>query len=375
MGYFVSYYKRYQNKDRIQKLKENVFSLLASGHEQNNKFTSIGFGVSLAQEISLFDNLDTREKKDMICSNLIMSFLVYDFINNYISNLILKLSDHDTNTNIHTDKLAEEALKDSFLFKYRGRIVNKNIYGTDINKGDVCVIDLLSSKQYFSSGPRRCPGYMLIDKLIKDFLSNSKDYHFYRDTSKSILRNNNLDTPFIISNHQVYTYIKKISDIVPYVQKGKLKFYDICWLYQVSNLKFLVNKMISDSINIDGIMAPEARGFPLAGIVANILNVPIYAIRKTGRYECQVYQESYTRGYSDIPQILELPKYSNIKGKRFMLVDDGLASGGTSVACIKLLKKAGGNLAVMLFLVKHTYYETIDEFNPYSSLVKYIFMN
>ncbi|MDK8842797.1 adenine phosphoribosyltransferase [Corynebacterium striatum] len=88
----------------------------------------------------------------------------------------------------------------------------------------------------------------------------------------------------------------------------------------------------------------DARGFLLGSAVAYKLGVGILAIRKKGKLPPPVLTQEYTLEYGSAA--LEIPGEGvDIKGKRIVLVDDVLATGGTLYGAKLLLESTGAKVA------------------------------
>jgi len=88
----------------------------------------------------------------------------------------------------------------------------------------------------------------------------------------------------------------------------------------------------------------DARGFLLGSAVAYKMGLGILAIRKKGKLPPPVYTEEYELEYGSAA--LEIPASGvDIKGKRVVLVDDVLATGGTLHGAKLLLESAGAEVA------------------------------
>ena len=83
----------------------------------------------------------------------------------------------------------------------------------------------------------------------------------------------------------------------------------------------------------------EARGFLFGPMIAVKLGVGFVALRKPGKLPGVVLRETYMKEYG--PDTIELQDGLIPKGARVLIVDDLLATGGTLVAAIRLLKQAG----------------------------------
>lgn len=110
-------------------------------------------------------------------------------------------------------------------------------------------------------------------------------------------------------------------------------------------LKVVISEMAEASRNLgaDMIGGLDARGFLLGSAVAYEMGTGILAIRKKGKLPPPVITQEYTTEYSDAA--LEIPANGvDLKGKKVVLVDDVLATGGTLVAARDLIERAGGKV-------------------------------
>lgn len=95
---------------------------------------------------------------------------------------------------------------------------------------------------------------------------------------------------------------------------------------------------------IDYVAGLDARGFLLAGAVAVRLHTGVLAIRKGGKLPPPVHSRSYELEYG--AATLELPADGlDLRGKRVLVVDDVLATGGTLGAAVGLLGDCGAVVA------------------------------
>jgi adenine phosphoribosyltransferase len=98
----------------------------------------------------------------------------------------------------------------------------------------------------------------------------------------------------------------------------------------------------------------DARGFLLAGAVADRLGVGALAVRKGGKLPPPVLSEAYQLEYGSA--VLEIPADGiELAGRRVVIVDDVLATGGTLAATQRLLRRAGAEVvaaAVVLELAE-----------------------
>ena len=100
---------------------------------------------------------------------------------------------------------------------------------------------------------------------------------------------------------------------------------------------------------IDKVAGIEARGFILGGAVAHQLSAGFVPLRKKGKLPHNVITESYDLEYG--ADSMEMHTDAIQPGDRVLLVDDLIATGGTAMAAIKLLRKAGAKISGAAFLV------------------------
>ena len=91
--------------------------------------------------------------------------------------------------------------------------------------------------------------------------------------------------------------------------------------------------------DVDYIAGIEARGFILASAVAVITGKGFIPIRKSGKLPGQVISQSYDLEYGQAT--LEIHSDLIPQGKTVLVVDDVLATGGTALAAVELIEKAG----------------------------------
>ena len=93
----------------------------------------------------------------------------------------------------------------------------------------------------------------------------------------------------------------------------------------------------------------EARGFLIAGALACRLECGLVPVRKAGKLPPPTLRRSYDLEYGSAE--IEVPA-GILEGKRVLLVDDVLATGGTLRAAADLVAEAGGTVAAMAVIVE-----------------------
>jgi adenine phosphoribosyltransferase len=93
---------------------------------------------------------------------------------------------------------------------------------------------------------------------------------------------------------------------------------------------------------IDEVIGIEARGFPYAAALAYHLGAGFVTLRKPGKLPGAVHQESYDLEYGSTS--LEIHRDALGPGRRVVIVDDVLATGGTACAAIDLVRRTGAEI-------------------------------
>jgi adenine phosphoribosyltransferase len=101
---------------------------------------------------------------------------------------------------------------------------------------------------------------------------------------------------------------------------------------------------------ITKVVGAEARGFLVGAPVAYRLGCGFVPARKPGKLPREVYSESYALEYAT--DELEIHKDALSADDRVLVVDDLVATGGTAVACAKIIEKAGAEFYGFAFLME-----------------------
>lgn len=109
------------------------------------------------------------------------------------------------------------------------------------------------------------------------------------------------------------------------------------------------------SKKIDFVAAAEARGFLFGTPLALALNAGFIPIRKPGKLPYDTITQEYELEYGK--DRLEMHRDALAPGRRVLLLDDVLATGGTIRACRDLVSKTGADLVACAFVVELTFLE------------------
>lgn len=105
--------------------------------------------------------------------------------------------------------------------------------------------------------------------------------------------------------------------------------------------------------NADVIVSSEARGFMLGAALAYELGVGFVPIRKKGKLPSKTVSLTYQKEYES--DTIEIHEDSIEPGQKVLLIDDLLATGGTIKANAELVKKLGGKVVGIGFLIELEY--------------------
>jgi adenine phosphoribosyltransferase len=100
---------------------------------------------------------------------------------------------------------------------------------------------------------------------------------------------------------------------------------------------------------IDKVAGIEARGFILGGAVAHQLSAGFIPLRKKGKLPYKTVSAEYALEYGT--DVIEMHLDACAAGEKVMLVDDLIATGGTALAGLQLLREAGAEVVAAGFVV------------------------
>ena len=149
-----------------------------------------------------------------------------------------------------------------------------------------------------------------------------------------------------------YNYKDYIADVKDFPIEGIL-FRDITPLMangDVFKEACLELTEYAKDLNVDVVAGPESRGFIFGCPVANNLGVGFAPIRKPNKLPRETVSVSYSLEYGS--NTLCMHKDAIKPGQRVLIVDDLLATGGTTKAAIELIESLGGVVAGACFLIE-----------------------
>jgi len=165
----------------------------------------------------------------------------------------------------------------------------------------------------------------------------------------------------------------KIRHIPDFPQKGII-FRDIAPLLEDKKaFKYAIDQLVKKfkDKKIDKVVGIDARGFILAGVLADRLKAGMVMVRKKGKLPYKTENEEFDLEYGKA--VLEIHKDSIKSGEQVLLVDDVLATGGTMLATAKLVEKLKGKIVGIAFLIILDYLSGREKLKNYRvfSLINY----
>ncbi len=110
-----------------------------------------------------------------------------------------------------------------------------------------------------------------------------------------------------------------------------------------------MQNLIKD-IEFDVVAGPESRGFIFGTPIAYINHKPFVLIRKQGKLPCETVSKEYELEYGTAT--IEMHKDSIKPGQKVLIVDDLIATGGTTQAMIQLIESLGGTVVGIVVLIE-----------------------
>jgi adenine phosphoribosyltransferase len=100
----------------------------------------------------------------------------------------------------------------------------------------------------------------------------------------------------------------------------------------------------------DAVVGIESRGFIFGAPLALAMDAAFVPVRKLGKLPGETMRAEYSLEYGT--NAVEIQKDAVKPGQRVLIVDDLLATGGTSAAAAQLVEALGGEVCGMVFLVE-----------------------
>lgn len=166
---------------------------------------------------------------------------------------------------------------------------------------------------------------------------------------------------------------KVIRDVVDFPKEG-IVFKDITPLLQDGEaLKYAVDQMgdYLKDLDFDYVIGPESRGFIFGVPVAYKLDKGFVPVRKKGKLPYETKEKEYDLEYGTAT--IEMHVDAIKPGDKVVIVDDLLATGGTTKAMLELIEEMGGEVVGLVYLIELEFLKGRDILGDYNihSLLKY----
>ena len=150
--------------------------------------------------------------------------------------------------------------------------------------------------------------------------------------------------------------MKKLEDYVttiPNFPKEGIMFRDVTTiLSDKDGFKLAVDGLIEalKDVDFDLVLGSESRGFIFGAPVAYALNKGFILVRKKGKLPRATFSEDYELEYGTAT--LEMHQDAIEKGQKVVIIDDLIATGGTTEAIIRLAEREGGKIMKIGFVME-----------------------
>ena len=158
---------------------------------------------------------------------------------------------------------------------------------------------------------------------------------------------------------------EKIRDVPDFPIKGVL-FKDITTLLKDPDAyHYAIDLMVERYKNkgIEIVVGMESRGFIFAAPMAYLLGAGLVPVRKLGKLPAETVRAEYSLEYGT--NTLEIHKDAIKPGQKVLVVDDLLATGGTTLATVQLVEKLKGQVVGVVFLIELTFLHGREKLKGY----------
>ncbi len=148
------------------------------------------------------------------------------------------------------------------------------------------------------------------------------------------------------------TDLRELIRTIPDFPKPGIQFRDITTLLaDPAGLRAAVGALARpfSEAKVDAVAGIEARGFILGGAVAHELGRGFIPIRKKGKLPHKAIGQEYSLEYG--VDVIEMHADAIGQEESVLLVDDLIATGGTAVAAVNLLRQIGADMVAACFVI------------------------
>ena len=144
-------------------------------------------------------------------------------------------------------------------------------------------------------------------------------------------------------------YVKSIPD---FPEKGII-FRDVTSVLQdAEGLHLAIDQMQEklEGVDLDVVLGPESRGFIFGVPIAYNMHKAFVPVRKKGKLPRATISQTYDLEYGTAT--IEIHKDAIQPGQKVVIIDDLIATGGTTEAIIKMVEELGGEVVKIVFLME-----------------------
>ena len=161
---------------------------------------------------------------------------------------------------------------------------------------------------------------------------------------------------------------------IPDFPKPGILFYDITTLLKSADAFREVIDLLTEPYpgkKIDLVVGMESRGFIFSAPMAYELHAGFVPVRKLGKLPAETVSVEYALEYGT--NTLEVHKDAILPGQRVLIVDDLLATGGTVLGTIELVKQLKAEVVGLAFLVELMFLKGRERLRGYDihSVIQY----
>lgn len=144
-------------------------------------------------------------------------------------------------------------------------------------------------------------------------------------------------------------YVKSNPD---FPEKGII-FRDVTSVLQdAEGLHLAIDQMQEklEGVDFDVVLGPESRGFIFGVPIAYNMHKAFVPVRKKGKLPRATISQTYDLEYGTAT--IEIHKDAIQPGQKVVIIDDLIATGGTTEAIIKMVEELGGEVVKIVFLME-----------------------
>ena len=171
--------------------------------------------------------------------------------------------------------------------------------------------------------------------------------------------------------------MKELADYVttiPNFPKEGIMFRDVTTIVQdPEGFKMAIDQLVEKlkGVDFDFVVGSESRGFIFGAPVAYAMGKGFILARKKGKLPRAVISQEYALEYGTAT--IEMHADSIKPGQKVVIIDDLLATGGTTEAIVKLIEKMGGEIVRIGFVMELAGFGAMKKLEKYNafSLITY----